>query len=75
MRSPAMASTPDPLLHTLQSARFALRAGPVRVRAQVNVTPAGLLAIGGLVAAILWSVPPIVRAARRVDAGGAAPRR
>ena len=32
--------------------------------ARVRVTPAGLLAIGGLVSAILLSVPPIIRAAR-----------
>lgn len=48
----------DPLT-TLQTAR--LTAGVLRVR--VTVTPAGLLAIGGLVAAILLSVPPIIRAA------------
>lgn len=32
--------------------------------AAVRVTPAGLLAIGGLVAAILLAIPPIIRAAR-----------
>ncbi|MFS0772630.1 hypothetical protein [Sphingomonas sp. 1P08PE] len=65
-----MASTLD----TVQSARLAVRAGPVRLRARVAVTPAGLLAIGGLVAMILLSVPPIVRAARRPHAGGAIAR-
>ena len=34
-------------------------------KASVTVTPAGLLSIGGLVAAILLAVPPIIRAARR----------
>ena len=48
-----------------QTARLA--AGGVRAR--VTVTPVGLLAIGGLVAAILLSVPPIIR-----DAGAAGSR-
>lgn len=34
-------------------------------RADVEVTPAGLIAIGGLVAGILLCVAPIIRAARR----------
>lgn len=51
-------------LTTPQTASFRLRAGSVRARTDVSVTPAGLLAIGALVAAILLSVPPIVRAAR-----------
>ena len=33
------------------------------MEAEVGATPLGLLAIGGLVAAILLSVPPIIRAA------------
>lgn len=66
-----MASTLD----TVQSARLAVRAGSVRLRARVAITPAGLLAIGGLVAMILLSVPPIVRAARRPHPGGAIARR
>lgn len=51
-------------LSTQQTARAALRFGNrVSLDAQVSVTPLGLLAIGGLVSAILLSVPPIVRAA------------
>ena len=42
-------------------ARFGMRAA---AELEVVVTPVGLLAIGGLVSAILLSVPPIVRAAR-----------
>jgi hypothetical protein len=42
-------------------ARFGKRG---RVEMAVSVTPAGLLAIGGLVAAILLSVPPTIRAAK-----------
>lgn len=52
------------MLDTPQVARGRLRSGRLRADAAVSVTPAGLLAIGGLVAAILWSVPPIIRAAR-----------
>lgn len=40
-----------------------------RIAAAVRVTPVGLLAIGGLVAAILWSVPPIIRAAGEARRG------
>jgi hypothetical protein len=53
---------PNPLA-TRQTARARLRAGRTRLAASVTITPAGLLAIGGLVAAILLSVPPIIRAA------------
>jgi hypothetical protein len=43
-----------------------MRAGSgFEAEANVTVTPAGLLAVGGLVAAILLSVVPIVRASRR----------
>ncbi len=56
---------PTPL-DTLQAASATIRLGNTRLRARVAVTPAGLLAIGGLVAAILWSVPPIIRAAGEV---------
>ena len=49
-----------------QTARARLRAGKgFEAEAVVTVTPAGLLAIGALVAAILLSVPSIVRAARK----------
>jgi len=49
-----------------QTARARMRAGAgFEAEASVTVTPAGLLAIGGLVGAILLSVVPIVRASRR----------
>jgi len=39
-----------------------VRAGSgFEAEAMVTITPVGLLAIGGLVAAILLSVPPIIR--------------
>ena len=48
-----------------QTARVDFRLGShVALKAEVHVTPAGLLAIGGLVAAILLSVAPLVTAAR-----------
>lgn len=47
------------------SASVRAEAGRFRFEAQVEVTPLHLLAIGGLVASILLSVPPIVRAARQ----------
>ena len=48
------------------TARARMRAGSgFEAEASVTITPAGLLAIGGLVAAILLSVPPIIRAARQ----------
>ena len=37
-----------------------------RLEAEARATPLGLLAVGGLVAAILLSVPPIVRAKRHL---------
>ncbi len=47
-----------------QTARARMRAGSgFEAEAMVSISPVGLLAIGGLVAAILLSVPPIVRAA------------
>ena len=51
---------------TPQIARMRARAGRARLDLKVAVSPLGLLAIGGLVAAILLSVPPIIRAARDV---------
>lgn len=57
---------PPPVRPDVQSARFRLAIGKhARVRVRVDVTPAGLLAIGGLVAAILLSSATIVAAARR----------
>jgi hypothetical protein len=61
---------PEPMIPPLpappparQSARFAFRAGRVKMRASVEVTPLGMLAIGGLVSAILLSSAVIVKAA------------
>ena len=56
-----------------QTARAKMRAGSgFEAESSVTVTPVGLLAIGGLVAAILLSAAPLVRAKRwrraRVDA-------
>ena len=53
---------PHPLA-TPQTARTRLRAGRARFDVKVAVSPIGLLAIGGLVAAILLSVRPIIPAA------------
>ena len=50
-----------------QTAVWRMKIGKTgRVTAKVLVSPAGLLAIGGLVSAILLSVPPIIRAAGEV---------
>ena len=46
----------------------------VEAEAMVSVSPVGLLAFGGLVAAILLSVVPIVRAARQRAAPPDLPR-
>ena len=55
---------PNPLAAP-QTARATLRAGDRFVmESEVRVTPLGLLAVGGLVAAILLAIPPIVRAKR-----------
>lgn len=51
-----------------QAARATMRAGGFVMEAEVRATPLGLLAVGGLVAAILLSVPSIVRASRGVRA-------
>lgn len=60
------ADAPTHPLATPQIARATIRAGDRFVmESEVRVTPLGLLAIGGLVAAILLSVPPIVRARTR----------
>ena len=65
---------PNPLT-TPQSATARLATGRTQARVRVTVTPIGLLAIGGLVAAVLLSVAPIVRAAgdARRAAGRGAP--
>lgn len=71
-----MSSEPAPnALTAPQSARATLRAGDRFVmEAEVGATPLGLLAVGGLVAAILLSVPPIIRAAGAVRARPGAKR-
>jgi len=49
-----------------QSARYTIRvADKFVLETEVRVTPIGLLAIGGLVAAILLTVPPVIRAGAR----------
>jgi hypothetical protein len=56
--------TPNPLLAP-QAARAAIRVGDrFVIEAEARATPLGLLAVGGLVAAILLAIPPIVRAKR-----------
>lgn len=64
-----MESEPHPLLAP-QTARAAIRFGDrVVIESEARATPLGLLAIGALTAAILLSIPPIIRASR-----GAHPR-
>jgi hypothetical protein len=63
---PYLAPAPASLLDTAQTATMRAKLGKrAAFKASVTVTPAGLLSIGGLVAAVLLSVPPIIRAARR----------
>jgi hypothetical protein len=58
-----------------QTARARMRAGSgFEAEAMVSISPVGLLAIGGLVAAILLSVVPIVRASRQRIAPPDAPK-
>lgn len=61
--------TPNPLAEP-QAARAAIRVGGDRfvMEAEARATPLGLLAVGGLVALILLSIPPIVRAKRAARA-------
>jgi len=64
-----------PTLTMPQVARVRVRLGErAEASAEVVVTPVGLLAIGGLVAAILLSIPPIVRATRSGAARVRSPR-
>lgn len=59
-----------------QTARAKMRAGSgFEAETSVTVTPVGLLAVGGLVGAILLSSAAIVRAARRRIPGGGPPER
>ncbi len=63
--SPAISRIVDTLTEP-QTAHARMRAGRgFEAEATVTVTPLGLLAVGGLVAATLLSVPPIVRASRK----------
>jgi hypothetical protein len=49
-----------------QTARARMRAGSgFEAEAMVSISPVGLLAFGGLVATILLSLVPIVRASRK----------
>ena len=60
-----MEEAPHPLA-TPQTARATIRLGNWFVmESEARATPLGLLAVGGLVAAILLSVPPILRASMR----------
>ena len=53
------------LLSERQTARSRLRLGPVRMKARVDVTPAGLLTIGALLCGILLSTSVLVATAVR----------
>jgi hypothetical protein len=55
---------PPPASREPQRAAVSIEAGRARLDAEVTVTPAGLLAIGTLVSAILLASAVIVRAAR-----------
>jgi hypothetical protein len=59
-----MLTPPEHPLFTPQTARATFRAGGFVMEAEARATPLGLLAIGGMVAAILLSIPPIVHATR-----------
>jgi hypothetical protein len=48
-----------------EHAKSAVRVGAFQADAEVTVSPAGLLAVGGLVAAILLATAVLVRAAKR----------
>lgn len=64
MPSPTKPETPRALAAP-QSARAVFRVGDRFVaELEVQATPLGLLAVGGLVAVILLAIPPIIRASR-----------
>ncbi|CAN5528997.1 hypothetical protein BH09PSE4_BH09PSE4_00960 [soil metagenome] len=64
-RSPAMQpEAAQSALATPQVARAAFRGKRIAAAAEVRATPLGLLAVGGLVSAILLSVAPIILSAR-----------
>jgi hypothetical protein len=52
-----------PAMQAPQVARLRLRAGPMSLGLTVRMTPAGLLALGGLVSGILLSTTALVWAA------------
>lgn len=58
-----MPTEPHPLF-TPQTARATFRAGDFAMETEARATLLGLLAIGGMLAAILLSIPPIVHATR-----------
>lgn len=60
-----------PVMEELQRAYASIETSRLRARAAVEVTPTGLLAIGGMVAAVLAGSAAIVLAARH---SAAAPR-
>ncbi|QAY78282.1 hypothetical protein [Sphingosinicella sp. BN140058] len=66
---PAMAAAGPPplprLLAARESAEVEARIGGFGFHARAEISPAGLLAIGGLVGTILLSTAVVVRAARR----------
>lgn len=62
---PSKQLNPEKLNRSPNRAWVSFRAGPVEFDADINITPAGLVSIGGLVSMILLSVPPIIRAAKR----------
>jgi hypothetical protein len=45
-------------------AHLSFKAGRVEFNLEVNITPAGLISIGGLVSMILLSIAPIIRASK-----------
>jgi hypothetical protein len=59
-----MPTEPHPLAAP-QAARASIRfGGAVVMEADARATPLGMLAVGGLIAAVLLSIPPIIRAAK-----------
>lgn len=61
----------DALVHEPQTAVAEFELGPMRARAEVRVTPAGVLAIGAMVSGVLLSTAVLVwatTAARRARA-------
>ena len=59
-----MTDTPPPMTDTASPpparAHLTLHAGPVRLETRLSITPAGLLAVGGLVSSILLSTAVVV---------------